>query len=96
MGEITIKIMPGGSVFFLYSDDHPARGLGKIELKRASNVLWDQMAQRWFIYMPSGNLIGKLDGYESRIAAISDEVKILNELLKYPGATPEEMGFQNG
>jgi len=54
------------------------------------------MAQRWFIYMPSGNLIGKLDGYESRIAAISDEVKILNELLKYPGATPEEMGFQNG
>jgi hypothetical protein len=93
MPEIAIKIVPGGEVFFLYSDDSPLRGMGKMELIRASNVEWDEMAQRWFIRMPSGNLIGKMEGYEKRMAAIIDEVHILSQML-IDGATMPELGFK--
>lgn len=80
--ELTIKIKPGGEAFFLYSDDHPALGLGgRLDLIRASNVLWHPERRRWFIILPDGKKMGHLDGYEIRMQAIADEVQLLSIAL---------------
>jgi hypothetical protein len=87
--EYTIKITPEGDVYFLYDDNSPLRNLGKIELRRASNVEWDVEEQVWVVWL--NDHIGK-DGkvkrkrlqpsFEYRIDAIKAEILILNERLK--------------
>jgi hypothetical protein len=82
MTEITIKIKPGGEAFFLYSDDAPFKKAGNLDLIRASNVLWSKTRQRWLIRTPDGKPMGDPQGYESRMQAIADEVRLLGIALK--------------
>ena len=78
MREITIKIKPGGEAFFIYTDDRPFKmGESRMDLIRASNVLWHPERRRWFIVMPDGQKMGEPQGYESRMQAIADEVRLL-------------------
>lgn len=82
MKELTIKIKPGGDAFFIYSDEHPALELGgRMDLIRASNVLWHPERRRWFIILPDGQKMGEPQGYESRMQAIRDEVELLSIAL---------------
>lgn len=110
MKEIVIKIFPGGDAYFLYSDDSPLRDMGKLELRRASQVEWDEKLQRWLIKVHKASrtetdkytifnimepeVIGKPEGYESRVQAIADEVVILNAQLDQ-GLAPHELGFRD-
>ena len=82
MKELTVKVMPGGDAFFIYSDDAPFKKAGELDMIRASNVLWNKQRQRWVIVMPDGQRMGNLEGYESRMQAIADEVRLLSIALK--------------
>lgn len=100
MPEVAIRITPGGDAYFLYSDDNPLNKLGKLQLRRASNVEFDEETQRWFIIddtiydsdvSPDDKILGDPSGYESRLQAIAAEVALLNELLSTGQARPEEL-----
>jgi len=93
MKELTIKIKSGGEAFFLYSDGHPALGMGKVDLIRASNVLWHPQKQRWVICMKNGVHLGDSNGYVSRAEAIAAEVEHLSKMLA-DGMDPWEEGFE--
>ena len=82
MKEITIKIKPGGEAFFLYADDAPFKGAGRLDLIRASNVLWSPERQKWVIVMPDGTRMGKPEGYDGRAQAIADEIRLLSIALE--------------
>ncbi len=93
MKEIVVKIKPGGEAFMIYSDDSPLRGAGRIDLVRASNVIWMSHTQRWVIQMPDGSHIGNDEGYENRTQAIADEVQLLQKML-LDGEDPYQIGFE--
>jgi len=91
--SLTIKIKPGGEAFFLYSDGHPAMGVGDVDLVRASNVLWHSPKQRWVIALKDGTRIGNPEGYVNRAEAIAAEVDILTKMLT-DGMDPWKEGFE--
>lgn len=51
--EITVKIEPDGSIYFLYHDDSFLKGLGEMQVTRASNVEWDVDEQKWVVWVIS-------------------------------------------
>lgn len=95
MKEIVIKVKPGGEAFFLYSDDAPFKlGESRMDLIRASNVLWNPERRRWMIILPDGQKMGEPHGYESRMQAIAAEVRLLQFALGNGDADAAlELGF---
>lgn len=94
MKEIVVKVKPGGNAYFIYSDGLPFKGTGKMDLVRASNVLWDADKQRWVIVMPNGTQIGRSAGYDERMQAIAEEVQLLSKMIS-EGHEPWEVGFKD-
>ena len=85
--EYTVMVMPNGSVQFLYNDDHPLLEIGNVQMVRASNVLWDEENQLWFIYFNGSVGVTKWHhGFKNRKDAIAFEVSFLNAQL---GIDPE-------
>jgi len=93
MKEITLKIANNGDLFLIHDDDMQEiiSDLGNASLIRASNVLWDEEKQSWFIY-PANRIkgymavnkdktIGNPYGYKLRKDAVKDEIRIFSEGL---------------
>lgn len=73
----TIRLRPDGSVDFLYVDGHPAIGLGKMEVERASDVFFDPEKQKWVVHI-RGEAEPLPQVFEDRAAALKYEVDYLN------------------
>lgn len=85
--DITIKITASGELLMIDNDDMPLK-IGHKQVVRASNVEWDEVAQKWFIWenLPpvKGSVGVKLkwnEGFEKRSDAIAQEVRVLTEKL---------------
>ena len=89
---MTVKIESDGQITFIYKDGHPGLTLGKADIKRASDVRYENGFWRIFLKketvkengtFPMGQekevLIGK--PHHTRAGAIAEEVRILNALL---------------
>jgi len=84
MRELVIKVSPDGkTVMFLYMDQHPALGLGKLEVQRASNVRFDPVDQRWRVYIcrDDGSEYAWPGAFVNRGEAIDCEIDILQAKL---------------
>lgn len=66
---------------FLYDDGIPWGDVGRMECKRASDVIFDPTDQRWKIqsFLPPYDLIGS---FHSREDAIKMEILLMEDLLK--------------
>jgi hypothetical protein len=84
MKERIIRIMPNGDVIGIYDDKFPLRDQGKVSVERASNVLWDEAEQKWFVHlnMPSGKTMMLRPGFTDRADAIAYEVAQLEWILE--------------
>lgn len=84
MGNLIVKIAPDGSaVFSLYDDKSPLIGLGKLEVVRASNVVWDGEKQTWRIEIIRANGVKAavpID-FKNRSDAIKFEQELLPEII---------------
>jgi len=76
--EKVIVIKPNGEVVTIYSDAFPLKNLGKSKIQRASNVLFDEEVQKWYIEI-QGNKLEKF--FDSRNDCIEYEVQYLNDIL---------------
>lgn len=86
MGEMVIKISPDGkTAVLLHSDTHPLIGEGRQELARASNVLFDEEDQLWYVHenVPKGGTFRHDPGFVRRADAIEFEVNMLNWRLEH-------------
>jgi len=96
--EYTVKITPEGDIYFLYNDDSPLRQIGDMQLKRASNVVWDEKCQGWKVktLLPVPDTQDHTvdfninQTFHQRSEAIDYEIKFLNEILA-AGMPIEEM-----
>ena len=92
MQGMIVKIGSDGLITFVYKDGHPGLTLGKAEIKRASDVRYENGAWRIFLKketikntdncpeeIPEEVNIGR--AHNTRAGAISEEVAILNTLL---------------
>lgn len=93
MQEMIVKIESDGQLTFIYADGHLGLTLGKVEIKRASDVRYENGAWRIFLKKetvkegthfndknyPKEIIIGH--PHKNRADAINEEVKILNTLL---------------
>ncbi len=79
--RLQIKVSPDGKeVAGLYSDNFPWKNLGKLEIKRASNVYFCHRDQEWKVHILTEG--GKLDlalpcGFKKRKDAIAYEIYYL-------------------
>ena len=81
----TIRISKEGVVKFVYADDHIALSLGKADIKRFSDVRYDNDDGMWKIYFKKGEKeiqIGR--PHKKRADAITQEVQIINTILALP------------
>ena len=82
--NVTFKILADGTLVSLYEDDSELlRGLGTMQVVRASNVRFDPGTQKWFVELKlPGNVIYCMaQDYEKRSDAIEYEKTILNKML---------------
>lgn len=66
MGQFTISVEANGAVSGLQSkpgQGFDLRQLGKAEIQRASEVLWDQEHQQWFVQIVRGKYAGQIIGH---------------------------------
>lgn len=85
MRELTIHISKdGGTLTFMYADNHPTMGLGNISVRRASNVRFHSTQQRWYIYeiLSDGTERAMKNSFISRGEALDFEISYLQKKLK--------------
>jgi hypothetical protein len=95
MKATTFKITAHGEVFCLYDEDSPIVTEGRVSVIRASNVLFDEDEQKWFVEvnMLDGSRKRLSDTFAKRSEAIAHEIKVLNGVL-FQGI-PVESFFKN-
>ncbi len=93
MNEQTVKITPDGDVYFLYDDKSPLRDLGKLDVRRASEVFWAESDQRWkvAVFFPDGSRVSLTKSYVNRADAIQAEITALSTMVEVNLLKPEEM-----
>lgn len=82
MKEKVIVVQANGDLLTVYSDDIPLGEIGKSEMNRASNVIFNEDDQLWYMISPEGERIGK--GYRKRSDCIEAEIAYLNNILAAP------------
>jgi len=80
-----IFLRPDGTVEGLYTDVIPLRELGKVYVARATNVEFDDSAQKWVVTLPDGTELYK---HESREQALNWE-HVYCDLLLTKGFRPK-------
>lgn len=83
MSEHTIRINPDGSMVFLHDDTlvESLRNEGEVNIKRASDVSYDNGAQGWRVYLP-GTRSRLFEGlFNTRAEALETEKKYLEDRL---------------
>jgi hypothetical protein len=81
----TIRITKNGTVQFVYADGHPALELGKADIRRFSDVRYDNKDNQWKIFFnKDGKEIQIGKPHKTRGAAINQEVDIINNILSLP------------
>lgn len=81
--DCTIEIDNNGNLKTLYQDAHIAKGMGILDIERASDVRFDNADQVWKIYrtLPGGReeILGL--PHKNREDAIDEEIQILEREL---------------
>ena len=91
MKTAVIKISPDGkTAVSLYSDTHPLDGIGRKSLVRASNVLFDEQSQKWYMHEETvdGGDFRHDPGFVKREDAIQFEIAVLERRLEH---NPEQV-----
>ena len=71
----------GSSVLGLYDDNFPFSHLGKVNIERATNVIYDNTDELWYVTNPvNGERVIK-NGFSLRKDAIKAEIVMLEESL---------------
>lgn len=85
--DSTIKVEANGDLTFLYHDDHPCLGMGKLDVKRASNVRYNSSDGLWYVFLIDPLKSDLLDevslpkGHKRRADAIQYEINFLEAEL---------------
>lgn len=95
MKATTFKITASGEVFCLYDEDSPIVTEGHVSVIRASNVLFDEQKQEWFVEvnMIDGSTKQLSETFKKRSEAIAHEISFLNGVLSR--GIPVESFFKN-
>lgn len=83
MSTHTIRVNPDGSVTFLHDDilTQALKNDGEVNIKRASDVSYDNDAQGWRVYFP-GTTNKLFEGlFATRAEALASEKKYLEDRL---------------
>jgi hypothetical protein len=83
MPEHTIRINPDGSMTFLHEDaiTQALKSEGEVNIKRASDVSYDNSAQGWRVYLP-GTKTQLFEGlFTTRAEALATEKEYLENRL---------------
>lgn len=86
-----IKILPNGDVEMLYTDAIPLREIGRVSVRRASEVEYDHARGGWTVAFTAGGWLGA-EGqlaadatgsavFRTRAAALAAEVRYLEARL---------------
>lgn len=90
----TIKVSEDGNVYFVYKDDHILSGEGfRQEVRRATNVEFDEHQQAWSVVILFG-VCGKQrlpQRFKNRQDAIDFEVELLNTMVGNGDLQPSKM-----
>ena len=85
MTDYVVRIAKNGDVLTLYADDNPVikNKIGKLKVKRASNVLFCEDTQKWYIHEKNenGEDYKHPYGYDKRSDAIKAEIMILHSKI---------------
>ena len=73
-----IFIRPDGVIEGLYSDAVPLNNLGRLNVKRATHVEFDEVCQEWIVMLPDGK---KIYSNPSREEALDWERNYCDRLL---------------
>ena len=73
-----IDLLPNGTIKCLYNEQLDLASLGKLKIKRASYVEFNNKKQRWEAKLPSGKLIGI---GKTRSKAVIAEIKYLESKM---------------
>lgn len=81
--EAIIKVDNNGNLTFLYDDNLMAtlKEEGEATAKRASDLLWDNSEQRWFVHFPGSPTRMIERGFENRKEALAYEKKWLESKM---------------
>ncbi len=86
MDDAILLIDASGDVQCLYTELIPLGPLGRLQIRRASTVEFDNTRQGWTVTFPDGR---HLEGFATRAAALEAERGVLNRsLLDIPWGTP--------
>ncbi len=84
--EHVISIGPSGLVKAMHNDSFPMGFLGQQSITRASEIMWDDMAQYWSIHFNiAGTFVAPTEeysGFDSYHEARDFEVAVMNECMK--------------
>ena len=80
MSEKVFRVDKDGNLIGLYTDSVPLRGLGKLDVERASNVEFDNTQQGWTITLADGTTLPGV--FPTREAALSCEVSHVQDRLR--------------
>lgn len=80
--KLVVKIMPGGEIRALYDEVAALHELGVAQIKRVTDVVWDEEWQWWIPRLLSTGENLTSHGFESRPDAIAAEVEVLNDWLE--------------
>jgi len=91
--EITIRISKEGEIFFMYDDESMLRDFGQLQIRRASNIRWDEVDQKWRIWVvkPDGTEQRTEYVFTERKDAIQAEIDLLDKMLVSSESTVEKM-----
>ncbi len=76
--DAVLLIRGCGTVWCLYTDSIPLAALGRLQIRRASTVEFDNGRQGWTVTFPDG---GRLEGFATRAAALQAERGVVNRWL---------------
>jgi hypothetical protein len=83
--EMIMNVGPQGQVTGLHFDEFPLGFLGPMEIGRASEILWDETDQSWFVTIPGQSIADVSDaasGFTTYKAARQFEVEWLQGCMK--------------
>ena len=77
---MVFRVDRDGSLFGLWTDEIDLHKLGRVEVRRASNIEFDDAAGLWRIHWPDGTT--GMVGYRRRADALEAEEKIVQERVR--------------
>ena len=78
MKDIEVTVTADGVIQLLHTDELDLGSLGRLNVRRASHVEFDNAAQVWVARTPTGELLGE---FRTRREALDYKVQVLNERI---------------